>query len=249
MFQGEVLLAHPCGDDGRIVDHGLSVNRILFHRHQLDSTSAFAQRFLLAAQAGIDQRKNTKSGSIIRVRLHDLLLLWTNRRKSRARLCFILSHPRKESAAKARAELNRIVAKCGVSECRQSQVCRCGIAFCQRAKEPYIGNTLNSFGIFRADLINCLVQGTSISFPIQYRESSRCLSLSIIWSNRQCEVLRRNLLGIATQVFVTECQLLQRQEVTRIQCHSALKIAHSFLVRTSPARDESGQFEDQWSVG
>jgi hypothetical protein len=55
-LQGELFFAYPCGDNGRIVDHDGSVNRILFERRQLDSTSAFAQRFLLSAKTGIKAR-------------------------------------------------------------------------------------------------------------------------------------------------------------------------------------------------
>ena len=81
VLQGELFFAYPCGDNGRIVDHDGSVNRILFERRQLDSTSAFAQRVLLSAKTGIDQGKNTKRRSIIRLRLHDLLLFGADRRK------------------------------------------------------------------------------------------------------------------------------------------------------------------------
>src|SRR5204863_3092135 len=46
-----------------------------------------------------------------------------------------------------------------------------------------------------------------------------------------------------------EGNLLERMKVARIKLHCALQITHSFLLLTTPAQNEAGQFKDARIIG
>src|SRR5205823_193154 len=167
ILQGEIFLADPCVDNGRIMDHVGCGGDILLHRHQLDGAPNFTQCFLFPAEAGINQGKNAKWGTKLGLLLHNFFLLGANRFESGARFCFVFQHPCEQTTAEPSTELHLVVAKGGVSKCTEGSVRSGGITLCQSAEEPDIGDAPNSLWILAANLINRLMQGTSISFPVE----------------------------------------------------------------------------------
>ena len=93
------------------------------------------------------------------------------------------------------------------------------------------------------------MERSSISFPVKRNDGPRCLSLSIIRFDRQRSVQRRSLLSIATQNGVAECELLEREEIARINLHRVLVIAQTFIVFALAAHDSGGQFENARIIG
>src|SRR5205807_4685986 len=212
--------------------------------------SDFALCFLFAAEPCINQREDANWRSIIRLRLHNLLLLRTNRAECGARFILVLLHPRKQAAPKAGLKRRRVGAKQSAfaEYTKRGFGCR-RITFRQGTDEPDIGDALHRLGIFGANLIDRLVERSSVGFPIEESEATCSLGLRVISFDRQRAIQRGNLLSIPMQKLVAECELLKGEEVPWVQFHRVLKIAHSLLLRASAAGDISSQFEDPGSVG
>jgi sarcosine oxidase gamma subunit len=63
-----------------------------FHREKLDCTPAFAQRFLLAPESGIDQTKRTYRLSVIWLSLDEFLVLGARSSESCRRFGVVFGH-------------------------------------------------------------------------------------------------------------------------------------------------------------
>src|SRR5690349_25147552 len=94
--------------------------------------------------------------------------------------------------------------------------------FRDSAEKPRISDAFNGLRVLRANFINRLVQGSSVSFPIEVNEAPSRLRLWVIRFDGQCAVDRRDLLRIAPQEVITDGELLKREEVAWIQFDSAL---------------------------
>src|SRR5437762_13801328 len=121
--------------------------------------------------------------------------------------------------------------------------------FRQCTDEPDISDALQRLRVCGANLIDRLVERLSVGFPVEESESTRSSGLRVIWFDRQGAIQRGNLLSIPMQNLVAECELLKGEEITGIQFHRVLKIAHSLIVRASAAGDIPSQFEDPGSIG
>src|SRR6266568_4883717 len=149
------------------MEHVRSVRRILLDWYQFEGTTNLAQRFLFSAQSGINQGKDAKCGTKLCLFLHNFFLFGATRFESGPRLIFVLQHPPEQATAERSTELHLVVAKGGVPERVEGCFRPRGIAVCQSTEEPNIGDTLDCARVFRANLINRLMQRSSITFPVE----------------------------------------------------------------------------------
>src|SRR5439155_16775880 len=120
---------------------------ILLHRHQLESAPDLTQRFLFPAEPGINQGKDANCGTKLCLFLHNFFLFGATRFESGPRLIFVLQHSPEQATAERSTELHLVVAKSGVSKCVEGSVRGGGVAVCQSAEEPHIGDAVNSLWI------------------------------------------------------------------------------------------------------
>src|SRR5438093_2332903 len=71
------------------------------------------------------------------------------------------------------------------------------VALCQCAVEPAVRGTLECSRIFYLYFVNQLMQGPSISFPIEFHERAPDFCVSVIWFDRQQSIQDSLFLRIA----------------------------------------------------
>src|SRR4029453_18531620 len=94
LFAGEIFFTNPRSNDRQILDHEHAIERVFFHWKKLKRAPAFAQRFLLPPESGIDDSEHAPWRSVIWLSLDGFLLLRACTSKSQLRLLLVVSHAR-----------------------------------------------------------------------------------------------------------------------------------------------------------
>ena len=106
--------------------------------------------------------------AVVRLRLHDLLLLGASRFKRSARSCLIFGHARQQTFTKAAAQNNRVFGPAWIVAQRdECSFGRSRIAFGQSAKEPGVRGAGDGARSLREDCINRLVERPGVRFPAE----------------------------------------------------------------------------------
>ena len=93
------------------------------------------------------------------------------------------------------------------------------------------------------------MQRPRVSFPVQLCQRPSDFRIDIIRLNCQGAIENDNLISISSQIEVAERNLLQGEEVARIQLYRALQIPQPLFVVTAPTSDITGQLEHARIVG
>src|SRR5438874_7206123 len=124
----------------------------------------------LRPRAASIKAENAGRWAIVRLRLHDLLLLGASRFKRSARSCLIFGHARQQPFTKAAAQKNRGFAPAWiVAQCDERSFGRSRIAFGQSAKEPGVRGGGDGARSLRQDCINRLVERPGVRFPAEIK--------------------------------------------------------------------------------
>src|SRR5262249_41774679 len=147
--------------------------------------------------------------SVVRLRLHSFFLLRASRFKSSVRACLVFGHARQQSFPKAAAQNNRGFAPTRiVAQRNQPAFGRSRIAFSQRTLEPRIRTRSNGGRSLREDGVNRLVERSSISFPEEFKLSSRGAGFDIVGHNAERAIKRNDRIAITPQELMTKRDLL-----------------------------------------
>jgi len=96
-------------------------------------------------------------------------------------------------------------------------------------KKPVVSDTLRGVRICCPDFVDELAQWSGIGFPIQFDECARCFYLEIVRLDGRYAIQHGFCFGIAPEKLVTQCRLLQRENVARIEIGCAFQISHGLF--------------------
>src|SRR5438874_3845866 len=124
----------------------------------------------LRPRAASIKAENAGRWAIVRLRLHDLLLLGASRFKSNARSCLIFGHARQQTFTKAVTQNNRAFAPAWIVAQRdECSFGRTRIAFGQSAKEPGVRGAGDGARSLCENGINRLVERPGVRFPAEIK--------------------------------------------------------------------------------
>ena len=193
---------------------------------KFNGTPAFAQRVLFAAERGVDQPKNTKRRSHIWLLLAMRFSCTSRAAVNAARALSSSLVIRRDQTLRSTSgwQSDRIGAKRVVSQCAAEQLSAAGrVPLGQRAEHPGVGDTFDRFRILRSDFFDCLAQRPRIRFRVRSNQRAHYPGIDIIWFNCQARDQEPPASSaIASQIQITQRDLLKREKVARIQLDSAL---------------------------
>ena len=108
LLAGEIFFSNPRCNHCKVSDQVLADECIFLHRKKLKCATAFAQRFLFPAEAGIDQTQHAPGRAEIWLRLDDFLLLRARGGKRRPRFLLVVGHACDQTFGKCAIELNLV---------------------------------------------------------------------------------------------------------------------------------------------
>src|SRR5207245_5079207 len=118
LLASEVFLTDPGSDDSEELNHMSAVDGIFCHRQKLNRPATLAQRILFLSKSSVDQAKHAKSGAVIGLCLHNLLLSSTGLCKSGVRRRGVTFHASKQAFKVGSAKYNRSEERRVGKECR-----------------------------------------------------------------------------------------------------------------------------------
>src|SRR5436190_24111151 len=93
------------------------------------------------------------------------------------------------------------------------------------------------------------MQRFGIGVPVKLHPCSSCLCLGVVWHNSQYPVQAQLLVRVASEITVAECDLLQHENIARIEVNCPLKVFCGLVPAALPPENVTHQLENSGIVG
>src|SRR5438552_790111 len=113
------------------------------------------------------------------------------------------------------------------------------VAFAQGDVEPFLGNAFRSPRVLGNDGFDSCVNRCWVCALFQIDQCSRHPCVRIGRNQFERPIQNCSEVSVATLVFISEGQLLEEEEIARVQLQGALKIRRGFLPPTFSSIDET----------
>src|SRR5262245_24743300 len=248
LLAGEIFVANPGSDHRQILNHDWTIDCIFLHGKKLDRAPAFLQGFLFSPQTRIDQAEHAHCGAIVWLSFDDFFLVRPCGSERSAGSRIVVGHSSDYAFDNRTIQMNSVVGQRCVTECIQCILCCSEVALCQRATQPVVGYIRQRVGIASSDGIDCLVQRFGVALPMKFDSCEPHFCIDVVRVDVQRAFPDGFLLSVAVEHSITECELLKREKVTRVEINRPLQIPCRFVPMSLPPLYDAGEIGYLWLI-